>query len=405
MRILLVHNHYKISAGEDTVFYAEAALMEEHGHQVEMLTLSNNDVNTISEKLGAALGVVYNTKSAKLVEEKLLTYKPDVVHVHNFFPLISPAVFYVVQKHQVPVVMTLHNFRLICPSSYLHYNGQVHMENIHKVFPWKAIRDKAYRNSFTETASVVLATGVHKLLGTWRERVDRFIALTPGASELFLNSSLKLSPQQLVVKPNFTADLGLGAGSRAPYFLYVGRLSPEKGVETLLRAAADYPFKLKIIGDGSLKYMVEEYAGRFANIEYLGYQKRDRVVQELKLSTALIFPSEWPEMFGMSVIEAFSTGTPVIASKIGGGEQLVQDGVNGFHYSPGKAEELVAKVKLLEQDNTLWNQFSKNARNSYEDNYTAEVNYQLLLRIYEDVIRNRKTRVQSQTAVGEPLST
>jgi glycosyltransferase involved in cell wall biosynthesis len=400
MRVLQVHNHYKISAGEDTVFFAEAALLAQHGHELEKLTLSNNDVNSFSEKLKSALGVIYNKGSASLVEKKILAFGPDVIHVHNFFPLFSPAVFYVAKKHNVPVVMTLHNYRLICPSAYLHYNGRVHMENAHKVFPLAAIMDGAYRNSKFQTASVVLATGVHKLLGTWQEKVDRFIMLTSGAADLFLNSSLKLRPEQLVVKPNFTADLGLSTAKREDYFLYVGRLSPEKGVGTLLKASEKYPFRLKIIGDGSMREEVERHAVKHPHVEYLGYQKLDRVVQELKAAKALLFTSEWPEMFGMSIIEAFSTGTPVIASNIGGGGQLVQHGHNGLHYEPGNAEELVRQVKAIAQDAAYSQMLGQNARQDYEANYTPEANYYMLMQIYEGVVGQKKTPAATVAAAG-----
>lgn len=401
MRILLVHNHYKISAGEDTVFYAEASLLEEHGHTVDMLTLSNNDVNSLKEKLEAAVGVVYNIKSARLVKQKILNFKPDVIHVHNFFPIISPAVFYVAQKCHVPVIMTLHNYRLICPSSYLHYNGRVHLENIHQVFPVKAIREKAYRNSFIETASVVLATGVHKVLGTWQNKVDRFIALTQNGADLFLKSSLKPRPGQLVVKPNFTADLGLGAANREAYFLYIGRLSPEKGIETLLKASTMHPFRLKIIGDGSERALVEKYAASNPNIEYLGYQQSERVITELKSARALLFTSEWLETFGMTIVEAFSTGTPVIAAKIGGAQHLVQNGINGLHYTPGNAEELAEQVALLQNKPEWAMQLGREARKAYLQHYTPEENYKKLIAIYEDVVKGNKMPASSPVTAAK----
>lgn len=398
MRILLVHNHYKQTGGEDTVFFAESSLLEAHGHTVEKLTFTNNDVNSIAEKLQAAFGVVYNTKGARAVEEKIQQFKPDVVHVHNFFPLVSPAVFYVCKKLKVPVVMTLHNYRLICPSSYLHYHGKVHLKNVHKLFPYAAIRDKAYRDSRFQTASVVLTTGVHKLMGTFRNKVDLFITLTPGAAALFQNSSLKPHPEQLVVKPNFTADLSLGAEKREDYFLYVGRLSPEKGVDTLLRAQAQHGFKLKVIGDGPLRETVEAHAAKYPNLDYRGYQKRDRVIEELKVARGLIFPSEWPEMFGMSIIEAFSTGTPVIAAKIGGGEHLVQDGHNGLHYEPENAEDLINKVKVFEQSPEYTANLGKNARKDYLQSYTPEANYHMLLNIYHQAI-GQKQKPAPETVV------
>ncbi|MFD2515311.1 glycosyltransferase family 4 protein [Pontibacter locisalis] len=400
MRILIIHNHYKQTGGEDTVFFAEANLLEEHGNIVDKLTFSNNSVNSLADKLHAALGTLYNFKSANIVEEKLRQFKPDVVHVHNFFPLVSPAVFYVCKRHRIPVIMTLHNYRLICPSAYLHYKGKVHMENATQTFPYAAVLDGAYRNSRFHTASVVLTTGLHKLLNTWRSKVDYFITLTAGAAKLFQQSSLRPHPEQLLIKPNFTADLGMGAADREDYFLFVGRLSPEKGVETMLKAHAKHRFKLKVIGDGPLREMVEAHAQQHSDLEYLGYQKHDRVKQELQAAKALLFPSEWPEMFGMSIIEAFSTGTPVIAAKIGGGEHLVHHNYNGLHYTPEQESELAAQLSQLQQNVDLARQLGQNARQSYERLYTPEANYQMLVQIYEEAI-NQKKNPASATVVAK----
>lgn len=390
MRILIIHNHYKQVGGEDTVFYAESALLEEYGHTVDKLSFSNREVNSFYDNVKAAVGLVYNFNSAHIVEEKIESFRPDVIHVHNFFPLISPSVFYVAKKYGVPIVMTLHNYRLICPSSYLFYDGKSRKDNVHKVFPLKAIKDKAYRDSSLETAAVVLTTGLHKLLGTWQSKVDSFITLTQGAANLFLDSSLKLKPSQVTVKPNFTADLGVGQKERGDYFLYVGRLSPEKGLHTLLKAHAKYNFKLKIVGDGTLRDEVVAHACKYPSLEYLGYQDRDRVIFELKGAKAVIFPSEWLEMFGMTIIEAFSTATPVIASKIGGGEYLVTDGYNGLHYEPGNVDELVQQVRALEEDPGYADALGRSARKEYEERYTPEANYEMLLQIYEDVTGKKK---------------
>ncbi|MFT2007810.1 glycosyltransferase family 4 protein [Pontibacter sp. 13R65] len=392
MRILIIHNHYKQVGGEDTVFFAEAALLEKHGHEVEKFAFSNNNVVSALDKVQAALGVVYNPKSARLIRDKMQEFKPDVVHVHNFFPLVSPAVFSVCQQLGVPVVMTLHNYRLVCPSALLFYKGKVQTENINQVFPVKAILNKVYRESAFQTASVVLATGVHKLLGTWRNKIDRFIVLTPGAAALFQNSSLRPKPGQLVVKPNFTEDLGTGASQRNNYFLFVGRLTPEKGVETLLKAHQLKPFPLKIIGDGPLADKVAAYAAKHAEVEYLGFQKRDRVVQELKQAKALIFPSEWHETFGMTIVEAFSTATPAIAAEIGGAAHLVQERYNGLLYAPGQAAMLAEKVQQLQQDEALANTLAIGARASYEQHYTPQANYDLLINIYQEVISAKKAK-------------
>ncbi|SIT85016.1 glycosyltransferase family 4 protein [Pontibacter indicus] len=404
MRILIIHNYYKQAGGEDTVFHAEAALLEQHGHQVEKLSFSNKEVNSLSEKLKAALGVVYNPGSAKLVEDRIKSFQPDVIHVHNFFPLLSPSVFYVANRLQVPIVVTLHNYRLVCPSALLYYNGKVQLENLHKVFPLSAIRQKIYRDSAIQTASVVLTTGMHKLLGTWRSKVDKFIALTPGAADLFHNSSLKLRPGQVAVKPNFTQDIGISRVEREEYFLYVGRLTAEKGIETLLKAHELNPFPLKVAGDGPLRERVEEYAKTHASIKYLGFQNREQVLELLKQARALIFSSEWLETFGMTIIEAFSAGTPVIAANIGGAAQLVEDGVNGLHYTPGNAEELAERVHTLIQYPRMIRQLGTAARQSYEVRYTPEVNYQMLISIYKDAIRSKKRKAPATKVAEANLS-
>ncbi|GAB3203156.1 glycosyltransferase involved in cell wall biosynthesis [Pontibacter aydingkolensis] len=400
MRILIIHNHYKEAGGEDTVFFAEANLLEEHGHEVRRLTFSNSEVKSIKQKIEAAFGVIYNRKSAEIIENELNAFRPDVVHVHNFFPLVSPAVFYICHKYKVPVVMTLHNYRLICPSALLHYDGKVQLGNVHKIFPLEAIRKKVYRNSAFQTASIVLATGLHKMLGTWRKKVAKFIVLTPGAADLFLNSSLNLKPEQVVVKPNFSEEMGIGTENREDYYLYIGRLTPEKGIETLLKAQQLHPFNLKIVGDGPLRSIVEQQAIKQPGVEYLGFRKREEAMQLLKKAKALIFPSEWMETFGMTIIEAFATGTPVIASKIGGAAHLVQHKYNGLHYTPQQAEELAEQVEALEQNPVLADELGKNARATYEQHFTPEANYNLIIQIYQSAM-GQKERLASGALATE----
>ncbi len=400
MRVLQIHNFYKQAGGEDTVFEQEAQLLQANGHTVEQLTFTNNNVKSIKDKLQAALGVIYNIQSADIIRNRILTFKPDVVHVHNFFPLVSPAVFEVCHKYKVPVVMTLHNYRLICPSAVLYYDGKVQLENLQQVFPVKAILKGVYRGSKIETASVVLATGVHKLLGTWRNKVNKFIALTPGAADLFLQSSLNLKPEQLSIKPNFTADPGVGAAVRENYFLYLGRLTEEKGIRTLLKAHAAKPFPLRIIGTGPLQELVQEYAANNPSVEYLGYRQREEAMEQLKKARALIFPSEWMETFGMTAVEAFATGTSVIAAKIGGGAHIVQHQQNGLHYTPGNAQELLKQVDMLQKLPDLALSLGLHARKCYEQFYTPEANCKMLLQVYEQAI-GAKQKPASATMAAE----
>ena len=203
-----------------------------------------------------------------------------------------------------------------------------------------------------------------------------------------------------MVKPNFTEDPGMGEENREDYYLYMGRLSPEKGLETLLKAQQIKSFRLKVIGDGSERSLVEEHAAHHPEVEYLGFMPRQEALQVLKKAKGLIFPSEWMETFGMTIVEAFATGTPVIAAKIGGAAHLVQHKFNGLHYTPQQAGELAEQVELLEQNPVMAYELGKNARTTYEQHYTAEVNYNLLLEVYQSAMGQKK-RLASDAVAAE----
>jgi glycosyltransferase involved in cell wall biosynthesis len=290
------------------------------------------------------------------------------------------------------VIVTLHNYRLICPSYSLYYDGKIYEKSIHKVFPIDAVLKGVYRESKIQTASTVLMTGIHKLTGTWKNKVDTYIVLTAFAKNRFLDSSLKVPAEQLVVKPNFTDDLGIGEEQRENFFLFIGRLTEEKGIQTVLDAAAAGGFTLKIIGDGPLRETVENYAARHNNILYAGFQQKPYIISELKKCKALVFPSVWYEGFPMTILEAFSTGTPVITSKLGGMAEIVDDEKNGLHFQPGSSTDLVEKVKLLLSDSRLSIKLGNQARQDYLDKYTPEKNYNLLLNIYEKAISAKKRK-------------
>ncbi|QHT71625.1 glycosyltransferase family 4 protein [Rhodocytophaga rosea] len=390
MRILLIHNKYQQKGGEDVVFGAEGELMASHGHTVERLLFDNSQIKSAKDVILSGIGSVYNVQSANRVDAVIRFFQPDIIHVHNFFPLASPAVFFVAAKFGVPVIVTLHNYRLICPSYSLYYDGKIYEKSIHKVFPIDAILKGVYRESKIQTASTVLMTGIHKLTGTWKNKVDRYIVLTEFAKNKFLDSSLQVPTEQLIVKPNFTDDLGIGEEQRENFFLFIGRLTGEKGIQTVLDAAATGKFTLKIIGDGPLKETVESYAARYPNILYAGFQQKPFIISELKKCRALVFPSVWYEGFPMTILEAFSTGTPVITSKLGGMAEIVDDLQNGLHFLPGNSADLVDKIQVLSADAKLSIQLGKQARQDYLDKYTPEKNYTLLLSIYEQAIAAKK---------------
>jgi glycosyltransferase involved in cell wall biosynthesis len=316
--------------------------------------------------------------------------KPDVIHLHNFFPLVSPSVFFVAAKYNIPIVVSIHNFRLICPSYSLYHNGKIYEKSVHVLFPIDAISKGVYRGSKIQTAACVLMTGIHKILKTWENKVDCYIVMTEFAKNRFLDSSLKVPREKWAIKPNFSPDMGVGEPERENFFLFIGRLTAEKGIETLLEAARISGFKLNIIGDGPMRELVEKYASQNPNISYAGFKQKTEIIQAMKKCKALLFPSVWYEGFPMTILEAFSTGTPVIASKLGAMTEMIDDQVNGLYVKPGDVQDLIEKIELINTQPSLANSLGRNARREYEEKYTPEKNYDQLLTIYEQVIRAKK---------------
>lgn len=385
MKILIVHNKYQQAGGEDSVFEAETDLLLKHGHSVETLVFDNKRIESGLDKILSGLRIFYNSMSAHKIQLCINSFKPDIIHVHNFIPLATPAVFFVAKRNKIPVVATLHNYRLICPSATLFYDHKIYEKSVHSVFPIDAILKGVYRNSRFQTAAIAAMNAFHNLAGTWRKKVDKFIVLTEFAKETFINSALRVELKQFAVKPNFVVDPGMGEDNRDNYFLFVGRLSDEKGIETLLEACRLADFKLTIIGDGPLREMVEEYAKENPNIEYLGFQKKTVIFKKLKHCKALIFPSVWYEGLPMTIIEAFATGTPVIGSRIGAVKEIINDNFDGLLFSPGDAKDLTAKISQM-LHSEISRSMSDNSRTTFLSRYTPDINYSILSQIYREAI-------------------
>lgn len=390
MKILLVHNKYRQNGGEDVAFWSESELLSNNGHEVEHLLYDNTSIKTFFDKFMSGVWAIYNPASAQALKIKIKAFSPDVIHVHNFLPLVSPSVLFIAKKYKIPVVLTLHNYRLICPSAILFYNGQVYEKSIHSVFPLDAIWKGVYRHSTLQTATVALMTAIHNMLGTWKNKVDCYITLTRFACAKFESSALSISPKKLVIKPNFIKDCGNGETDREDFFLFIGRLTEEKGIRTLLRAASLYNFKFTIIGEGPLGKEVENFARQNPTMTYLGFQSKSIVISYLKKCKALIFPSIWYEGFPLTIIEAFCTGTPVIASDMGGMTEIIQNRVNGLHFEPGNEKDLVSKILEIEDENDLAKKLSNNARSTYLNHYTPAKNYDQLVGVYDRVREQRE---------------
>ncbi len=386
MRIISIHNFYKNhGGGEDVVFNNEAKLLRDNGHEVECLVFSNESIGAGLSQLIYFFRSIYNFRGARVLKERILAFKPDIIHVHNTFFVASPMVFRVAKKYKIPVVHTLHNYRLICPSAMLYHNGKIYTRSIDKFFPIEAIFKKVYRKSMLQTALVVLITAIHKITGTYRNCIDRYIILNNFSKPIFEKSSLRINKNKMVFKPNYVEGPSEISTKRDDYYIFLGRLTEEKGILTMLEAFKSNNLKIRIFGSGDLKEEVLHASENHENIEYYGFKERSELMKLIAEAKALIFPSEWYETFGLTIIEAFSVGTPVIVSDIGGHSELVAEGINGFHFKAGDPNDLNLVLDKFEGfDNK--NQLSLNARKEYELKYTPEKNYKYLMDIYTSLI-------------------
>ncbi len=384
MRIIVIHNYYKGgSGGEDVVFKNEVDLLRSKGHNVETITFSNQNIKGGIISIFNGFSAIFNFRSYRLVSRVIKNFKPDLIHVHNTFFLASPSVYFAARKFRIPVVQTLHNYRLICPSATLLYKNEIYERSIKYIFPLDAILKGVYKNSSVQTTMVILISGIHKILSTYRNLISRFIVLSDFSVEKFKYSSLKLDSKKLVVKPNFIEDMGF-SDQKEDYFVFVGRLSEEKGIGTLLGAFEGTEFKLRIIGAGDLKPLVENSVKTNQNITYLGFMDREEIALQIRRAKCLIFPSNWYETFGLTIIEAFSCGTPVLTSNIGGHCAMVEPNKTGFHFKVNDYQDLKEKVREISQMDI--GEISLNARREYESKYTGEINYKFLIRIYQDAL-------------------
>lgn len=386
MRVLQVHNRYQQPGGEDVVVQAEHELLQNHGHDVDLLEADNAEIVGLAGQVKAALGTIYSPATKSLVAARIASFQPDVVHVHNFFPLLSPSIYYACRDVGVPVVQTLHNYRLICPNALLLRSGRPCEDCIGRRFAWPGVLHACYRGSRLGTVSVAAMASSHHRLGTWRGRVDRFIALSEFAKKKLAEGGLP--EEKITVKPNFVPDSGRPGDARDRFALFVGRLSQEKGIELLLAAWKSWnaSIPLKIVGDGPLASVVAELAKR-CGAECLGRLPGGRVRQMMTKASFLIFPSLCYENFPLAVAEAFAAGLPVVAAGHGSMASLVEHGRTGLHFRPGDAADLAAKIEWAAVHPEEMARMRCEVRAEYLAKYTPERNYEMLMEIYKRVLR------------------
>jgi glycosyltransferase involved in cell wall biosynthesis len=393
MRILVAHNRYQFGGGEDTVVRDEVEMLRHCDECVELLEHDNDIIHSLRGKLIASSSIFYSASSRRRMRDAIRDFHPEILHVHNWFPMLSPSIIQEAEVEGVPVVQTLHNFRMSCANGLLYRSGTVCTECLGRSLPVNGIVHGCYRGSRIGSAIVTAAYAYHRFAHTWNS-VDLFIAVSSHEREMLVRGGLPAD--KVVVKPNFVGTNELYAGGHTEDFaLYVGRLSPEKGIRTLLAAwtTGRIPLRLKIIGDGPMAGEVRSCASSKIGIEYLGAQPQEAVYREMAKARFLVFPSEWYETFGRTIIEAFSQGTPVLASDIGCVRELVEDGATGYCFLPGNADALIAGV-LRFHDSEDYQRMRANCRNLFLSKYTAEINYGMLTEIYRSAIALREQRRQ-----------
>jgi glycosyltransferase involved in cell wall biosynthesis len=391
MRILVAHNRYQFSGGEDAVVRDEAELLRFHGHSVELLQQDNDAIHSIRGKLAASASVFYSARSRERMRHAIHDFRPEIVHIHNWFPMLSPSIILEADACKVPVVQTLHNFRMLCANALLYRDGVVCMDCVGKSLSLKGILHGCYRSSRAGSAIITAAYAFHRMVHTW-DRVDCFIAVSEFQREILVRGGVPAD--KLVVKPNFVdSDTWDAASNTEEVALFVGRLSKEKGIRTLLSAwdTGRIPLRLKIIGDGPMADEVRACADSNSGVEYLGLQSQEAVYREMAKAKLLVFPSEWLETFGRTVVEAFSQGRPVLAADLGGVRELVENGITGYCFQPGNIDALVEGACRFTCGKN-YEQMRMNCRNLFLKKFTAESNYTLLVEIYAKAIAEKEKR-------------
>ncbi len=389
MRILVVHNYYKQPGGEDQVFRSEVELLRNRGHEVFTLEATNDEIPdnpSIKDSLAVARDTVWSYRGYRLVYEAVARNSIDIVHFHNTFTRISPAAYWAAKRAGARVVQTLHNYRLFCLNAQFYRDHRVCEDCLHKPVPWPGVWHRCYRQSRLGSTTVAVMLTLHRGLRTFSTYVDAYIVLTEFARLKVINGGL--SPQKVYVKPNFLLDDPGQGPHLGGYALFVGRLSEEKGVSVLLEAWSDLSLDvpLRIVGDGPLSGKVATAAQHDRRIEYLGRLTQGEVRHQMRDAAVLIVPSLWYEAFPMVVVEAYACGLPVVGSKIGSLDSLIEDGIQGVKYPPGDHKSLADNISCLLSHPNKLAEMSLNARRTYEDNYNADANYNALMHIYSEVL-------------------
>lgn len=388
MKILMVHNYTQQWGGADEAVAQECKLLECNGHIVKIFSRDNQNIKKYSflEKANLAFEPTWSWQSYQQIQEIIKIFKPDIVHCQSFFPLISPSVYYASARLGIPVVQTLHEYRLICPGGWLLRADQP-CHDCTNFSLFSSIQHGCYRNSSLHTLPVAIMLGIHNAFKTWDHKITAFTTPTEFARQQFVAGGLPAD--KILVKPNLLASDPEFVPLSRSYALYAGRLSPEKGIVSLLEAwrnLKDIP--LKIVGDGPLREWVESYIQThdMNQVEVVGFKPLEEVLNILRKAYFLIQPSIYYETFGRVILEAFSTGTPALVSQSGAMAELVQNQETGLLFEPNSASAITSAVRQAMANPETLASWGLQARQTYEEKFSSEIVYQRLIEIYNTAI-------------------
>jgi glycosyltransferase involved in cell wall biosynthesis len=389
--VLCVHNRYIQPGGEDQVFQSESQLLAQNGVRVEKVEEQTTYPSSLVRKIEAAVDCVWSRSWHQKFKTLLRDMRPDVVHIHNFFSVISPSVYYACKEAGVPVVQTLHNYRLACPAASFYRDGKICEECLDRG-PFHAVKYGCYRESKLATAALATMLEVHRRKNTWTEMVDCYVALTEFARQKMIQGGLPAD--KIRVKPNFVLPDPGPRTSDGDYALFVGRLVDLKGVGTLIKAWSKLPASIPLViaGDGPYRPEMEKLIAelKLANVDYRGRLSRNETLATMKGARFLMFPSEWYEGFPVTIAESFACGVPVLCSRLGGMQEIVDDGRTGLHFTSGDAADMTEKVQWAWSNPEETSNMGLEARAEFEAKYSAERNFGMLTEIYESVISRTK---------------
>lgn len=359
-------------------------MLRRRGHDVVEHVLENTRVAP-RQMISVGLRSLWNTPEAERVKALIRSVQPDVLKVDNFFPQFSPSIFRAAKTMGVPTVLSVRNYRLVCPSANLFRDGHPCSECVGRPVAWPGVLHRCYRGSLLQSGAVAASNAVARARGVWADEVDRYVAVSRFVEQQLVDGGLPAG--KIVVKPNFITDTGAGDGAGG-YAIYVGRLTEEKGVRSMLRAwaASRRLPALRIIGDGPLEGEVRAAASADPRIVAHGRVALGEVIGMLGQAAMLLFPSAWYEPFGRSIVEAYSKATPVVAAETPPIHDMVAEGVTGMLYRPEDHEQLAATVQAMVRDPERLRAMRHSARARYIEHYTEEANYAAMMRIFQSVL-------------------